>query len=143
MNALQHHTRILTLTLVLALMGSTHAIAGGKGITGLWQIQGTPAGAPEPAFTNLAQIGKGGSLTNLDPWFGTGLGQWQRLGGGQYAISFTHYFLDTSGVGEVNVTGTAQLSANKLVFEGEFVTEISIGGFVVDSIVGTVEGTRQ
>lgn len=141
MNAIQRLTFILCTALTLAL--AAPAQADGSNITGLWEIQGTPEGAPGPAFTNLARIGKDGALLNLDPWFGAGLGQWRILGGGQYSIRFTHYFLDAGGVGEVTVTATGELSDDRQLFLGEFVTEISIGGVPVDSLTGTVEGTRQ
>jgi hypothetical protein len=122
---------------------SAPVYAAGNGIAGLWEIEGTPDGAPGPAFTNLVSISKEGSLTNIDPWFGTGLGQWQKQGGNLYSISFTHYFLDGESVGEVKVTATAQLSADRQEFHGIFLTEISIGGVPVDSFEGTVVAVRQ
>ena len=143
MNATLKLTFILCSILALALAGPAPAQADGNNITGLWEIEGTPDGAPGPAFTNLAHVTKDGVLLNQDPWFGTGLGQWQILGGGQYSIRFTHYFLDAGNVGEVTVTAIAELSNDRQEFHGEFHTEISIGGLPVDSIDGTVEARRQ
>lgn len=143
MNAIQRLTFILCTILTLALAPAAPAQADGSNITGLWEIQGTPEGAPGPAFTNLTRIARDGALLNLDPWFGAGLGQWEILGGGQYSISFTHYFLDAGTVGEVTVTATGELSNDKQLFHGEFLTEISVGGALVDSVSGSVEGTRQ
>lgn len=127
--------------MLLAL--STPVAAAGNGITGLWEVEGTPAGAPGPAFTNLAQLGNDGSVTNLDPWFGTGLGQWEKVAGNLYAVTFTHFFLDGEAVGEVKVSATAELSQDRENFSGSFLTEISIGGIIVDSFQGTVEADRQ
>lgn len=143
MNATARLAFILCTILTLALAPAAAARAQGGNIAGLWEIQGTPDGAPGPAFTNLVQIGGNGALTNLDPWFGTGLGQWQTLGGGQYAVSFTHYFVDAGGVGEITVEGTVEISSDKESFQGGFLTEIRIGGILVNSFGGTVEGTRQ
>lgn len=143
MNAMQRLTFILCAALTLAMAPATPAQADGSNIAGLWEIEGTPEGAPGPAFTNLARMSKDGALLNLDPWFGTGLGRWKNLGGGQYSIHFTHYFLDAGNVGEVTVMATGELSNDKQVFYGDFLTEISIGGALVDSVTGSVEGTRQ
>lgn len=128
---------------ILFLAFSAPAMAAGNGISSLWEVAGTPAGAPGPAFTNIFRVHKDGSLTNLDPWFGTGLGQWQKLGGDFYSISFTHYFLDGEDVGEAKVTATVELSADRQEFHGNYLTEISVGGMLVDSVEGSVAASRQ
>lgn len=143
MKSIQRLTQTLVVTFVLAMAVNTPALASGDPISGLWVIEGTPAGAPGPVFTNTSFNGKDGSITNIDPWFGTGLGQWEKLGGEQYSMSFTHYFLDGGNVGEVNVSAVGEVSANGNVMHGDFTTVISINGVVVGSVVGTVEGTRQ
>lgn len=143
MKSIQCIIRTVTAATLLTMAAISPALASGDPIVGLWVIEGTPDGAPGPVFTNTAFNGKGGSVTNIDPWFGTGVGQWEKLGGDQYSISFTHYFLDGVNVGEVNVTAIGEVSANGQLMQGEFSTVISVNGFVVDSVVGTVEGTRQ
>jgi hypothetical protein len=114
-----------------------------QGLGGLWEIEGTPDGAPEPAFTNLARMDKDGTMVNIDPWFGTGLGQWEKVGAKSYVVGFTHYFLDAEGVGTVEVSSTLNVADDNLSAQGEFLTTISIGGVPLPSIGGTVAATRQ
>jgi hypothetical protein len=131
------------LALVLVLLAALPLQASGQSLAGLWEIEGTPEGAPGPAFTNLSQTTTDGRVINLDPWFGTGLGQWQRVHGQTYVIEFTHYFLDGGAVGEVRVHGQVELSPDRQSFSGPFETQISIGGIVVDTLSGTVDAQRQ
>ncbi|NND45663.1 MAG: hypothetical protein HKN58_10090 [Xanthomonadales bacterium] len=143
MNTFKYFSRKMLVAFLLTAAVSVPALAGGEDLEGLWEIQGTPDGAPGPAFTNRAHFHKNGLLVNIDPWFGTGLGQWEKTGGGQYTLSFTHYFLDGADVGEVTVSAEATVSQDKQTQYGDFLTEITINGFLVDSFEGTVVGTRQ
>lgn len=135
--------QILLATLALSVMTLNAAQAADSTLAGLWEVQITPDGAPGPVITNLVQLNKDGGVVNIDPVFGTGLGQWQRLGGGAYAIAFTHYFVDPEGAGEVVVEGSLELSKDKNTAQGPFITEIHIDNIPVDSFGGTVELIRQ
>lgn len=127
----------------LAILLSAGAPACADGLAGLWEIQGTPEGAPEPAFTNFAHMDKDGTVTNIDPWFGTGLGQWEKVNGQSFTVFFTHFFVDPGGVGTVEVEGSMELGESGLAAAGEFLTVISINGFEVQSVAGTITATRQ
>lgn len=132
---------ISALALVALLAGSVYA--GGNTIVGLWEVEGTPTGAPGPAFTNIANFSKDGIIANVDPWFGPGLGQWQHNGNGQHTVQFYHYFLSGEDVGTVTVYGTLELGPDKNSATGTFLTEFSIGGILVNTTDGTVSATRQ
>lgn len=134
---------IFILSLTLSGFGISPAHAGGAAIAGLWEVQGTPDGAPGPVFTNLVRLSADGGMVNIDPWFGTGLGKWTKTAGGQYEMTFTHYFLDGGMVGEAKVTGVGGMTPDKQFFQADFVTEISVDGVIVAVITGIVEGTRQ
>ncbi len=134
---------ILFATLALALLTLNAAQAADSTLAGLWEVQITPDGAPGPVITNLVQLNKDGGVVNIDPEFGTGLGQWQRLGGGAYAIAFTHYFVDPSGAGSVIVESSVELSSDKNTAHGPFFTEIRIDDIPVDGFGGTVDLIRQ
>ena len=132
--------RLLAVSFILI---SAPCLANGPGLVGLWEIQGTPDGAPAPAFTNLAEHDQDGSMTNIDPWFGTGLGKWEKIKSNTYAVDFTHYFLAGEAVGTVSVQGTLELTGDGDTAEGDFLTTIFVGGQVVDSVTGTIAATRR
>jgi len=129
--------------LISSLCFASPVLAADHSITGLWQIEVTPDGAPGPLVTNLAQMDKEGVITNSDPFFGTGLGRWERVEGQTYAVGFTHYFLDAGTVGTVTVEGILQLAQDKQALSGPFHTTITIDGFVVEEFGGTLLGTRE
>ena len=143
MQAIYRKLHILFATLALALLTLNAAQAAESTLAGLWEVQITPDGAPGPIITNLVQVNKDGGVVNIDPVFGTGLGQWQRTGGGTYTVDFTHYFVDVAGAGEVVVAAALELSEDKDTAQGPFFTEIRIDNIPVDGFGGTVDLIRQ
>lgn len=132
--------------LAVLMFGASFALpaeAAGKSVAGLWEVEGTPEGAPGPAFTNFARLNKDGGVTNIDPWFGTGLGDWEHSGGRYYHVSFIHLFFDGADVWSVEVSGELSLSQDSNTLEGPFSTTMKIGNFVMDTVEGTVVLTRQ
>lgn len=143
MQPIYRKLHILFATLTLALLTLNAAQAAESTLAGLWEVQITPDGAPGPVITNLVQVNKDGGVVNIDPVFGTGLGEWQRNGGRTYAIAFTHYFLDPAGAGSVTVESSLEMSSDKNTAQGPFFTEIRIDNIPVDGFGGMVELTRQ
>ena len=139
MQPIYRKLQILFATLALTLLTLNSAQAADSTLAGLWEVQITPDGAPAPVITNLVQINRDGGVVNIDPEFGTGLGQWQRTGGGTYTVDFTHYFVDPAGAGEVVVTASLELSKDKSTAHGPFFTEIRIDNIPVDGFGGTAE----
>lgn len=139
------YSKLFSLFFMLALAMPTlnAAHAADSTLVGLWEVQITPDGAPGPVITNLVQVNKGGGVVNIDPAFGTGLGQWHRERGRTHAIDFTHFFVDPAGTGSVTVESSVEMSADKNTAQGAFFTEIRIGGVPVDAFGGTVELIRQ
>ncbi|MGK2924211.1 MAG: hypothetical protein ACSLE2_01180 [Lysobacterales bacterium] len=143
MQTIYRKLHILFATLALTLLTLNAAQAAESTLAGLWQVQITPDGAPGPVITNLVQVNKDGGVVNIDPVFGTGLGEWQRNGGRAHAIAFTHYFVDPAGAGEVVVEAALELSKDKNTAQGTFFTEIRIDNIPVDGFGGMVELIRQ
>lgn len=143
MQPIYRKLHILFTTLALALLTLNAAHAADRTLVGLWEVQITPDGAPGPVITNLVQMNKDGGVVNIDPFFGTGLGKWQRAEGRTNAVAFTSFFDDPQGTGSVTVEGSLEMSRDKNTAHGPFFTEIRIGGTLVDSFGGTVDLIRQ
>ena len=137
----------LTFLALVAASASANASAGFVGqLSGTWEI----TGSPDPAnvcgvsdFVNYATITRDGSITNVDPEVGTGVGQAYRLGRRAYAVGFFGFINTGQGVLRYEVQGTAQLE-DWSNFTGLFRTTIfDPASNPVCEYEGTISGFRQ
>lgn len=135
---------VFSLCLLLgALLTTSGAQADGNGTAGVWEVHIFPDGAQEPVAINIGHFDQDGTLTNIDPFFGTGLGTWKQAPGGGFTSEFTHYFLSNGIPGEVVVQGSGEFGTDKDTVTGEFLTTIYVGGVQVDQFSGTIESFRK
>ena len=112
MHQLMSKTTVLATFCLFFVIGSSaaHADNGASAIAGTWEISGTP----EPTcgvgpFVNLASITKGGTLINVDPVLGTGVGEVHRLGGKEFGVGFFGFINDGVAILRYEVTGRLTL----------------------------------
>jgi hypothetical protein len=104
-------TIIVSLCLFFAIGSpAAHASNGAAAIAGTWEISGNP----EPTcgvgpFVNLASITKGGTLINVDPVLGTGVGEVHRLGGKEFGVGFFGFINDGMAILRYEVKGKLTL----------------------------------
>lgn len=128
--------------LAVISFGST-VQASGLGVDGVWEVHITPDGAPGPVAMNIVHFDQDGTLTNIDATYGTGLGTWERTGGGGYTSELTHLF-DANGIpGMVVVHGSGQQGEDRDTATGEFLTSVYVGGILVSQFSGTIESFRK
>ncbi len=139
---------VATMLATLIAFTGTRSNASGKGasapqLEGSWEITVTPDGG-DP-IVDLATFTSGGGIINSDPDpnLSTGHGTWVRTGGHEFGVTFVH-FLSNQGtaLGTVKVRAVIQLDGSTNTFSGPFQTDVFIGGNLVQSICGTVEGKR-
>ena len=143
MTSIQRFITRFTLLASLALAGAANA--DGIGTAGVWDVYITPDGAPGPVAVNRVHFDQDGTLTNIDPQFGTGLGTWAHTPRQGYVSEIVHYFnagdLVNPIPGKVVVKGAGQ-HIDRNTAEGEFETTIYVGGSVVDQFSGTIYSER-
>jgi hypothetical protein len=128
MTSIQRLITRFTLFASLALCGAANA--DGYGTAGVWDVYITPDGAPGPVAVNRVHFDQDGTLTNIDPLYGTGLGTWEHTPRRGYASEIVHYFnagtLINPIPGKVVIIGAGQ-HIDSDTAEGEFTTTISLG----------------
>jgi hypothetical protein len=143
MTSIQRLITRFTLLASLALSGAANA--DGIGTAGVWDVYITPDGAPGPVAMNRVHFDQDGTLTNIDPQFGTGLGTWAHTPRQGYVSEIVHYFnagdLVNPIPGKVVVKGAGQ-HIDRNSAEGEFETTIYVGETVVDQFSGTIYSER-
>ena len=129
--------------MVAAFSFGQSAHANGLGVDGVWEVHITPEGAPGPVAMNIVHFDQDGTLTNIDATYGTGLGTWERTGGGSYSSEITHLFNANGIPGMVVVLGSGQQGEDRDTATGEFITTVYVGGVQVDQFSGTIESFRK
>jgi hypothetical protein len=113
-------------------------------VAGYWLIEGTPDPASGLApFVNLATLTQSGEIINVDPGVGTSVGGWARLGGRQYAVTFTGFLPGGDGSRYVvRATATLDQRGSHLwgPYRTDFLTPDGVPFFTHD---GTVRAWRQ
>ncbi|HEY7783439.1 MAG TPA: hypothetical protein VIB00_01860 [Pyrinomonadaceae bacterium] len=142
-------------TLVMAAMlatliafTSTRSNASGGGSTassleGSWEITVMPDGGSP--IIDLATFTDGGGIINTDPDpnLSTGHGTWSKTEGHKFVVTFVHFLTNQgTSLGTVKVRAEIRLDRQTDTFSGPFHTEVLIGGNLVQSFCGTVEGRR-
>jgi hypothetical protein len=136
------------LATLIAFTGTRSNVSAGGGsapaLEGSWEITVTPDGGD--SIVDLATFTRGGGIINSDPDpnLSTGHGTWVRTGVDEFAVTFVH-FLSSGGVplGTLKVRAVQQLDKRTDTFSGKFQTDVIIGGNVVQTICGTVQGKRM
>jgi hypothetical protein len=143
MTSIQRLITRFTLLASLALSGVANA--DGIGTAGVWDVYITPDGAPGPVAVNRVHFDQDGTLTNIDPQFGTGLGTWEHTPRQGYVSEIVHYFnagdLSNPIPGKVVVEGVGRY-IDRDTAEGEFETTIYVGEVPVDQFSGTIYSER-
>ena len=137
----------LMLATLIAFTGTRSNVSaeGGSGsaLEGSWEITVMPDGG-DP-IVDLATFTRGGGIINSDPDpnLSTGHGTWVRTGGDEFGVTFVH-FLSSQGtaLGTLKVRAVMQLDGSTDTFSGPFQTDVLIGGNLVQTICGTVQGKR-
>ncbi len=129
------------LPLTAAMMGP--AAAPPNRLAGSWEVVGTPDPVSGiPPFLNFTTFDGDGSIVNIDPSVGTGVGRSARSGPMSYDTTFFG-FLDAGGPATYKVTSTLTL-AGPDAFSGPFLTEVfDLNGEFLFSYTGAVSGMRQ
>ena len=111
-------------------------------LAGIWEITGTPypgnSCAPPASFVNTVKVSSDGSILNVDPFLGAGVGEVHRLRGKTFALGIFGYLPTPPPVVlgyEIQATGTVT-GPDTVV--GEFRTILGTGCVYT----GTIEGTR-
>jgi hypothetical protein len=143
--------RLLILPAVLAVLmttASTTAAPQGHGngthsLAGSWMVEGTPEeGSGVPPFVNLTSVSVDGRIINVDPFLGTGVGEWVRTGNRRFAGTFMHFAVQGAVVNGIKVRARVELLNNRSA-RGTFTTEVfDPNGNLVTSFGGTVRFTR-
>ena len=140
---------IVTLLLsATAILGGAPASAGwvGPQLAGAWEITGTPdpgGCGPSDTFVNVVTISADGSITNVDPVVGTGVGSSYRLGN-KFVVGFFGFLSPAPGLTlRYEVQGTTTL-VSPGTFSGRFRTIVTDpNGMIPDCIYeGAIGGTR-
>jgi hypothetical protein len=145
MTSIQRFVTLFTLLAGLALSGVANA--DGIGTAGVWDVYITPDGADGPVAVNRVHFDQDGTLTNIDPLYGTGLGTWEHTPRQGYVSEIVHYFVagvDGDGnpvPGMVVVKGAGQ-HIDRNTAEGEFETTIYVGGEIDQKFSGTIYSER-
>ena len=139
---------VATMLATLIAVTGTRSTASGGGssapqLEGSWEITVMPdGGAP---IVDFATFTDGGGLINSDPDpnLSTGHGTWVKSGNHKFGVTFVH-FLSNQGtaLGTVKVRAQIQLDKQTATFSGPFRTDVFIGGNLVQSFCGTVQGKR-
>lgn len=140
---------IVTLLLsAIAVFGGATASAGqiGPQVAGAWEITGTPDSSvcgPSDPFVNVVTISADGSIVNVDPLVGTGVGSGYRLGN-QFVVGFFGFISPAPGLTlRYEVQGTTELTSPN-AFAGRFRTIVTDPNGVIPDCVyeGTISGSR-
>ena len=145
---MQHITAKATLLVSICLafmLAATPATAGANvnKIKGTWEV----AGNPEPTcgvgpFVNLVSIARGGTLVNVDPELGAGVGEVYRIGGKTFAAGFFGFINTGQAILRYEVSGKLKL-VNDGYMTGTFTAVLlDPAGQPFCSYDGTLEGTR-
>lgn len=146
---MQHFTSKATLLVSICLafmLATTPAVASGAGVNkikGTWEIIGNP----EPTcgvgpFVNLASISRGGTMVNVDPQLGAGVGEIFRVGGKEFAAGFFGFINTGQAILRYEVSGKLTL-VNNAYMNGTFTaTLFDPAGQAFCSYNGTIEANR-
>lgn len=148
MQRLSHKLAAMALIVSVATLPSQPAEARFVSkIAGTWQLTGTPdpgGCGPSSSFSNIASITLAGTLTNVDPVLGAGVGEAFKNGPKMYGVGFYTYLSPAPGITLiVEVQGELEL-INKNEGLGQFRTIVSDpNGFIPDCVYeGALEATR-
>jgi hypothetical protein len=140
---------LISLCLVLFsgyVNAETKKVAGRSttNVAGSWIVNGTPdpqSGIPQ--FVNFSTMTKDGSIINIDPLDGTGVGEWKKSGDHKYSVTFRGFTVIDGQSMHYRVRGEIQLGKGGNQFDGEFVTDIfDPDGNIVFSVPGTIHAER-
>ena len=145
MHKIMSRTTVLVSLCLFFVIGSPAAYAnnGTKVISGTWEISGNP----EPTcgvgpFVNLASISRDGTMINVDPLVGTGVGEVHRLGGKKFGVGFFGFINDGVVILRYEVKGRLTL-INRGEATGTFTATISDpSGAPICAYDGTLAATR-
>lgn len=109
-------------------------------LAGTWKVEGFPdPGVPVTPFVNISSVSADGIITNVDPSFGTGVGEVTKIPGNQFEIKFYHLVPDGTML-EVAATISDHDGDS---YTAPFVTTfMDMNGNVLFSFTGTVYATR-
>ncbi len=131
------------LALSLATIAAPAEAAPGNvgALNGVWEVQGTPDANNCNAvpFTNLVAITRDGTITNVDPDVGTGVGEAYRSGRRTFTVGFFGFI--NSSVIRYEIQATAKL-INYGELRGRFRTTLSDTGTPFCTFEGTIRATR-
>lgn len=122
---------------------AVHADSAMQTLAGTWEISGNP----EPTcgtgpFVNLASISADGTLTNVDPVIGTGVGEVHRLGGKEFGVGFFGFINSGMAILRYEVKGRLTL-VNSGEASGTFTTTLYDPlGAPICAYDGTLAATR-
>jgi hypothetical protein len=142
--------RIALVPLIVGLVTALFATpsgANGPGLTGAWNVtivldDGSVLCTTPSLNTADGGVVAQGCSVNASP----GYGQWRRIRGQQFAVTFTGVNFASPG-GAIDSTykvrGTVGLSHDKRTFTGPFQTDIfALDGSLLFSVTGTVTAER-
>lgn len=148
MTRLPQKLTLLIGAMMIASGAFAAAAAGGVGpkLAGVWEITGTPdpgGCGPTEAFENIVVISTDGSITNVDPNVGTGVGDAYRQKGNTYVLGFFGYLTPPGLILRYEIQGTAEL-VDPGTFHGKFRAIVQdTAGAIPDCVYeGTVVGER-
>jgi hypothetical protein len=145
MSKVKFYVLPLLVTILLLTVQNKTAHAGSNRIAGTWIVNGTFD--PEsglPPFVNIVVFTTHGTVVNVDPVDGTGVGQWQKIGDHDYSVIFMGFTVIDGQSLMYRVRSQSQhLSESGNEFNAPFTTEILDGnGSIMFSVSGTVHAVR-
>lgn len=134
-------------TLITVTSPQPNVLAGGSSapqLEGSWEVTITPDSGP--SFISLATFSPGGGMVVVNPNqnTSTGHGNWVKTGGKNFAVTFVYILRDPAGndIGTVKVRAAVHFDPQADTFSGPQQVMVTIGGNVVASFCGTVQGER-
>jgi hypothetical protein len=141
-------TFTLVLLLLAALSGTVVAqshldlsATEAHSLAGSWVVTVKPDGAP--SFVNYTAMHSGGRVVTSNETGKAAIGEWVRVGGNQFAVTFMGFDVADGQTIGYKVRGTLELSQDAERMMGPFVTDIfDAEGKLLFSVTGKMEGTR-
>jgi len=138
---------IVAIATMITLTSTSSATPDGSSapeLEGSWEVTVDPG---ENQSLSLATFDRGGGMVVVNPnkHISTGHGNWVKTGPHEYAVTFVYILRSTPGeidIGTIKIRSVIQLDAATDTFSGPEQLIVTIGGTVVDSSCGNVQGKR-
>jgi hypothetical protein len=134
---------------LIAFTGTRSSVSAGGAevapeLEGSWEVTVDPG---PNQLLSLATFDRGGGMVVVNPnkHISTAHGNWVKTGPHDYAVTFVYILRNAAGeidIGTIKIRSVIQLDPATETFSGPEQVIVTIGGTVVDSSCGIVQGKR-